>query len=98
MRRFLLMELFILEKIIFWPTRVVMGVAIFLKDFRLGLYYGYPICCILHFALESAMGTGRKRAVRRGGIHPAPGKAYVPCMYHAGLHPQWKPFASENWP
>jgi hypothetical protein len=97
MKQFLLMELFIFEKIIFWPTRVVMGVAIFLKDFRLGLYYGYPVCCVFQFSIERAVGIGRQ-AGRRGGIHIFPGKAYVPCSKHQGLHPQWKPFASENWP
>jgi hypothetical protein len=98
MKRYLLTVLFILEQIIFWPTRIVMAWAIFLKHLRNGIYYGYPICCILHFAIESAIGSGRKRAVRRGGIHPAPGKAYVPCFWHQENHPQWKSFDTKNWP
>lgn len=74
-----------------------MGVAIFLKHLRMGVWYGYPICCILHFSMDSALGKKRV-AGRRGGIHPAPNKAYVPCAYHQGRHPLWMPFNSKNWP
>jgi len=83
--------LYLLEKVFFWPSRIVMGVAIFLRHLRLGLHYGYPLCCILQFSISRALGIHKLQGLRRGGVRLGPTKVYVPCSYHKGRHPNWRP-------
>ena len=89
----LLKFLYLLEKIFFFPSRTVMSVAIFLKDLRWGIYYGYPWCCVLQFSVQRALGLRLKQGLNRGGIRIAPGRFYVPCSYHQKRHPQWRTHA-----
>lgn len=84
-----------LEQFFFWPARIVMGVAIFFKDLRLGIHYGYPLCCVTQFAVGHAIGVSRQ-GVRGGGVELTPTKVYVPCIYHRKKHPRWVPFYKQH--
>lgn len=85
--------LWALENFFFWPARIVMGVAIFLKDLRWGIYYGYPMCCVLQFCFQRATGIRPKQGLDRGGVRIAEGRVYVPCSYHKERHPNWRSHA-----
>lgn len=88
--------LWLLEKLFYWPARPVMGVSIFLKDLRWGIYYGYPLCCTAQFAFGAAIGSGKlKMGLRGGGVHITATKVYVPCIFHRGRHPQWLPYSKD---
>jgi len=86
--------LHILELVIFIPSRIVLGVALFLRSLRFGIYYGYPLCCNLNFSLGYAFGP-IKHGLRRGGVHITEEKVYVPCRYHKGKHPCWVPHSQD---
>lgn len=87
--------LFILEQIFLWPARIIMSISRFLGDLRLGLYYGYPRCCILQFCFESAIGELRgtpiKQGLNRGFIRLTSTQVYVPCSFHKTRHSNWRP-------
>jgi len=90
-----LKTLYVLEKLFYWPARTVMSVSIFLYYLRVGIIYGYPLCCVLHFSFEGAIG-GNKQAIRRGIVDLAEDKGYVPCFYHKGRHPKWEPVEDQG--
>lgn len=64
--------------------------ASFLYYLRTGKEFNYPTCCVLHFAWDAA----RKKppALRRGSVRISATMEYVPCAFHKGRHPKWKPF------
>jgi hypothetical protein len=50
------------------------------RDFVVGVRYGYPLCCVLNYTLDSVLGT--PAALRRGEtLNPRTG-TYVPCHFH----------------
>ena len=52
------------------------------KHFKLGIKYHYPICCILHFCIDSLMGKlpGKER---RKILKRKDNSFYVPCVIHS---------------
>jgi uncharacterized protein (DUF2132 family) len=54
--------------------------------FERGLYFGYPICCILDFIAD--LQHERAPAVLRGVTRTLNGEGHVPCRFHkkAGAH------------
>ncbi|MCF7550999.1 hypothetical protein [Pseudonocardia sp. WMMC193] len=53
------------------------GLARALRVFRLGLGFGYPLCCVLRFAWDMAL--DRYPGVLRGSITRPAGESCVPC-------------------
>ena len=63
-----------------------------------GVWFGYPLCCVLQYALGAALGV-REQAIRRGivdlGQRPnGEHLRWVPCRFHQLRHPRWRPYAS----
>lgn len=65
----------------------------FMDDYLNGKENGYPLCCILRFAFESALRDGKitpiykAPAVRRGSIVRANDSVFVPCnIFHRKTH------------
>lgn len=58
---------------------------------RLGIKHGYPICCVIQFALGEALGV-KRQAVRRGGIRRSSSSMFVPCILHRHLSCKWEPY------
>jgi hypothetical protein len=58
-------------------------------DLRAGTAEGYPICCVVRFAVEHAWSPGRRFALERVGWFD--GSRYVPCgvlhRWHRLEHP-----------
>lgn len=81
-----------LERLIGHTGNRMHAIANFLYYFRIGLEYGYPVCCVIHFSWDTI--RGNPPALRRGGIHkPGEEKVYVPCIFHYLLgHSDWEPF------
>jgi hypothetical protein len=52
-----------------------------IRDIALGLRNGYPICCVMNYALDSIVETpaGLRRGEKRDPILGT----YVPCVLHA---------------
>jgi hypothetical protein len=54
------------------------------NDFRAGLGYGFPLCCVLRFSFDTLIGRD-DQAVRRGGVDDSPVGAFVTCnVFHHG--------------
>jgi hypothetical protein len=49
-------------------------------DFIVGLRYGYPLCCVLNFTIDSLLGI--PSGLSRGESHHAEIGPYVPCHFH----------------
>lgn len=62
-----------------------------LWDLRRGLWFDYPLCCVLQYALGTLLGVGR-HACRRGIVarKGAYDRSYVPCQWHEGRAPGWR--------
>lgn len=64
------------------------------RGWEAGRRHGYPLCCVLHFVAAAPFGV-LGQAVRRGGcreVRPDGSlKTWVPCHYHKGRHPAWRP-------
>ena len=68
----------------------------FLFHWRKGRRFGYPICCIVRFSLESAMHDGKTfyfkdgyqtSVMRRGFVRIDDEKGFVPCgIFHQKTH------------
>lgn len=71
-------------------------VARFLWYVRMGRENGYPICCVLHFALDRVQDKQILSAVERGGIFDGTPYVYVPCRFHKGRHPYWTPWDGQG--
>lgn len=48
-----------------------------LRDVEAGLFYGYPLCCIEEFCMDTL--DGLYSGLRRGHIDTDDGRRYVPC-------------------
>ncbi len=60
-----------------------------LDAWREGRRHGYPRCCVAQWCLARLLGA-RGCAARRGSI-PTAGGQYVPCRWHVGRAPGWRP-------
>lgn len=66
-------------------------------DWRAGLRYGYPVCCVLRFALSHGE-QARRRGVCVRGAHAA---VWVPCrIFHRPDHSwtDWSRVDTEGYP
>ena len=53
-----------------------------------GIHYGYPICCVLHFCWDNALGRAAGMTRWKQIRHERSGPAYVPCgLFHGGGSP-----------
>lgn len=59
------------------------------RHLRWGLWYGYPICCVLRFTFDKGL-SGHKR----GGKHLSNGAVFVPCGIFHHYDPDAPP---ERW-
>ncbi|MGD0175610.1 MAG: hypothetical protein ABSC50_02155 [Candidatus Bathyarchaeia archaeon] len=50
------------------------------SDFMFGLRYGYPLCCVLNFTIDSLIGI--PSGVSRGESYNTKVGPYVPCHFH----------------
>jgi hypothetical protein len=50
------------------------------RDFMLGLSYGYPLCCVLNFTIDSLLGV--PSGLSRGESYSRKLGSYVPCEFH----------------
>ena len=50
------------------------------RDLMLGLRYGYPLCCVLNFTLDSLRGI--PSGLSRGESYNEKLGSYVPCEFH----------------
>ena len=66
----------------------------FYRNIINGLFYGYPVCCVVWYALGKACGA-ESQAVRRGCIHIDSDSRYVVCCHWK--HPGWLPFGSRRY-
>ena len=59
---------------------------------RSGLWYDYPLCCVLGFAAAPLLGVDRQ-AARRGVVELGGPRRYVPCLWHSRCRrPEgWRP-------
>jgi len=46
----------------------------------LGLSYGYPLCCILNFTIDSLLGV--PSGLSRGESYSGKFGSYIPCEFH----------------
>jgi hypothetical protein len=51
-----------------------------LEAFSSGLKYGYPVCCVLNYALDALLGI--PSGITRGEKVDLKSGTYVPCHYH----------------
>ncbi len=50
---------------------------------REGLRWGFPLCCVLRFAVERALNPAGEPARKRGVCDAGPDNPYVPCnLFH----------------
>ncbi len=50
------------------------------RDVKLGLDYGYPLCCVLNFTIDSLLGV--PSGLSRGEAYDEKLGSYVPCEFH----------------
>jgi len=51
------------------------------RDFKLGLHFHFPLCCVIRYCLSSG-----DQAVHRGIVGPHGPNPYVPCnIFHHGV-------------
>jgi len=62
------------------------------RDFVVGVRYGYPLCCVLNYALDSALGT--PAGLRRGETYDPRSGTYVPCHFHRRVQHSLSPSQS----
>lgn len=72
-----------------------------MRDLRLGLGYGFPLCCIAHFCLDNLLfGKYSWSAVWRGGIErrrkDGSKKVYVPCIVCKHTQPDVQVYPEEQ--
>ena len=62
--------------------RPVTRVRVALMHLRDGLYFGYPLCCVVRFALSGS----DAQAIARGVVDPHGENPWVPCqVFHHGV-------------
>jgi hypothetical protein len=60
----------------------------FLGNVFLGIWYGYPICCVLKWSWIHVTDDDCWQAVSRGGRKNKRGQTYVPCLiFHQAEFP-----------
>ena len=64
------------------------------RDIVNGLYFGYPVCCVIWFALGGLLGM-RRQAVCRGYVDIDEDRSYVVCCHWK--HPNWLPFGYRRY-
>ena len=58
------------------------------SHFRLGIRYGYPICCVIHFCWDNALGRAAGMTRWKQIAHDRSQSTCVPCgLLHAGGSP-----------
>lgn len=86
MNKFLDVVMFFLKH----STRATGRTHAFLHYFRIGKGYGYPTCCVVHFALNMANGKHDRYPARERGSIVTDEKHYVPCGLHIRRNPNWR--------
>jgi hypothetical protein len=55
------------------------GIGTFWRHMRAGRRYGYPMCCVLYFSLEHALGLSCFGSALHRGCVKVGTSTYVPC-------------------
>lgn len=60
-----------------------------LRELRNGAKHGYPLCCVVTYALGILLGAGY--GAKRRGVIDHGAYRYVPCRYCAKRSRHWRP-------